>query len=130
MERIADYAANIAKNVVHLNQVSLEEPVGLIIRMSEVAQHMLQTVVAAYCEQDVNKAVSAWHRDEEVNRMYADLLSHLRSFMSVDTENSETYTRLIFVDRCCERIGDHIKDASECVYYIHSGESFQKFPEN
>lgn len=48
MERIADYAANIAKNVANLNQVSLEKPVGLIMRMAAVAQQMLQDVVEAY----------------------------------------------------------------------------------
>ena len=107
IERIADYAANIAKNVANLNQVSLEKPVALIIGMAEVAQQMLQNVVEAYRALDVDKAVSVWHRDQEVNRIYADLLSQLRTYMSVDTENLKTYTSLIFVARCCERIGDH-----------------------
>ena len=128
IERIADYAANIAKNVANLNQVSLEKPVALIIGMAEVAQQMLQNVVEAYRALDVDKAVSVWHRDQEVNRIYADLLSQLRTYMSVDTENLMTYTSLIFVARCCERIGDHIKNLAECVYYIQTGESFQEIP--
>lgn len=126
MERIADYAAGIAKNVANLNQVSLEKPVGLIIMMAAVAQQMLQDVVEAYCELDVDKAVSVWHCDEDINRLYADLLSQLRMYMSVDTDNLKTYTSLIFVARCCERIGDHIKNVAESVHYIQTGESFQQ----
>ena len=128
MERIADYAANIAKNVVNLNQVSLEKPVGLTIRMAKLAQLMLQNVVEAYRDWDIDKAISVWYRDEEVNRIYFDLLSQLRTYMSVDTENLEAYTSLIFVARCCECIGDHIKNVAECVYYIQAGESFQGIP--
>jgi phosphate transport system protein len=126
MERIADYAAGIAKNVANLNQVSLEKPVGLIIMMAAEAQQMLQDVVEAYCELDVDKAVSVWHCDEDINRLYADLLSQLRVYMSVDTDNLKTYTSLIFVARCCERIGDHIKNIAESVHYIQTGESFQQ----
>jgi len=50
----------------------------------------------------------------------------------VDSENIQTYTSLIFVARCCERIGDHIKNVAENVLYIEHGEiqedffSFQK----
>ena len=130
MERIADYAAGIAKNVANLNQVSLEKPVGLIMMMAAVAQQMLQDVVEAYCELDVDKAVSVWHCDEDINRLYADLLSQLRVYMSVDTDNLKTYTSLIFVARCCERIGDHIKNVAECVHYIQAGESFQQISSN
>ncbi|MEE4261348.1 MAG: phosphate signaling complex protein PhoU [Desulfobacteraceae bacterium] len=130
IERIADYAANIAKNVANLNQVSLENPLGLIIQMAGVAQQMLQNVVEAYGELDVDKALSVWHRDAAVNRMYADLLSQLRTIMSADIENLKTYTSLIFVARCCERIGDHIKNLAECVYYIQAGESFAEISRN
>jgi len=130
MERIADYAANIAKNVANLNQISLERPVGLIIMMAAVAQQMLQDVVEAYYELDVDKAVSVWHCDEDINRRYVDLLSQLRMYMSVDTDNLKTYTSLIFVARCCERIGDHIKNVAECVHYIQAGESFQQISSN
>jgi phosphate transport system protein len=112
MERIADYGANIAKNVANLNQVSLEKPVELIIRMARVAQQMLQAVVEAHRVLDVDRAVAAWHRDEEINQVYAELLSHLRTYMAVDTDNLKTYTSLIFVARCCERIGDHLKNVA------------------
>jgi phosphate transport system protein len=123
LERIADYAANIAKNVMHLDHVSMEKPLGLIIRMGELASHMLMDVIDAYRGSDVRKAIAVWHRDEDINQVYADLLSHLRSYMKADSDNINAYTSLIFAARCCERIGDHIKNVAESVYFITHGES-------
>ncbi|MGD9058334.1 MAG: phosphate signaling complex protein PhoU [Desulfobacterales bacterium] len=123
LERIADYAANIAKNGMNLDHVYLEKPVRLIIRMAELAIGMLRDVISAYLEPNVPKAIEVWHRDEEINQIYADLLTQLRSYMKVDSENINTYTSLIFTARCCERIGDHIKNVAEGVYFIIHGDS-------
>jgi phosphate transport system protein len=53
--------------------------------------------------------------------MYADLLTQLRSYMQADADDINTYTSLIFTARCCERIGDHIKNVAEGVYFIIHG---------
>jgi phosphate transport system protein len=123
LERIADYAANIAKNGMNLDRVYLEKPVQLIIRMAELAMRMLRDVIAAYLELDVPRAIAVWHRDEDINQIYADLLTQLRSYMEADSDNINTYTSLIFTARCCERIGDHIKNVAEGVYFITHGDS-------
>ncbi|MGD8961827.1 MAG: phosphate signaling complex protein PhoU [Desulfobacterales bacterium] len=123
LERIADYAANIAKNGMNLNHVYLEKPIQLIIRMAELAIRMLRDVIDAYLELDLPKTIAVWHRDEEINQIYADLLTQLRSYMKADSDNINTYTSLIFTARCCERIGDHIKNVAESVYYIIHADS-------
>jgi phosphate transport system protein len=123
LERIADYAANIAKNGMNLDHVYLEKPVQLIIRMAELAIRMLSDVIDAYLELDVPKSIAVWHRDEEINQIYADLLTQLRSYMKADSDNINTYTSLVFTARCCERIGDHIKNVAESVYFIIHGDS-------
>ena len=123
LERIADYAVNIAKNGMNLNHVYLEKPVQLIIRMAKLAIQMLKDVIGAYLELDVPKAIAVWHRDQDINQIYADLLTQLRSFMRADSENINTYTNLIFTARCCERLGDHIKNVAEGVCFIIQGDS-------
>jgi phosphate transport system protein len=123
LERIADYAANIAKNGMYLDHVYLEKPVGLIIRMAQRAIQMLKDVIKAYLELNVPRAIAVWHQDEEINQIYADLLMQLRSYMQADSDNINTYTSLIFTARCCERIGDHIKNVAEGVYFIIHGDS-------
>ncbi|MGD2099556.1 MAG: phosphate signaling complex protein PhoU [Desulfobacterales bacterium] len=123
LERIADYAANIAKNGMNLDQVYLEKPVKLIIHMAKLATQMLKDVIGAYLELDVPMAIEVWHRDDEINQIYADLITQLRSYMQADVDNIDTYTKLIFTARCCERIGDHIKNVAEGVYFIIHGDS-------
>ncbi|MBW2437911.1 MAG: phosphate signaling complex protein PhoU [Desulfobacterales bacterium] len=124
LERVADYAANIGKSVIDLNHVSLEEPVEQIIRMAELTQKMLNEVMHAYRKVNVSQAIAVWKQDEEVNKIYANLLSQLRLYMKEDADNINSYTSLIFVSRSCERIGDHIKNIAECVYYIEKGQEY------
>ena len=88
-----------------------------------IGDQMLKDVIDAYRETDTQKAMAVWHRDEDINQIYADLLSQLRSYMKVDSENINIYTSLIFTARCCERIGDHIQNVAESVYFIAHGES-------
>jgi phosphate transport system protein len=123
LERIADYAANIAKNGMNLDHVYLERPVRLIISMAELAIQMLKDVINAYLELNVSEAIKVWHQDEKINQIYADLLTQLRLYMQADSDNINTYTSLIFTARCCERIGDHIKNVAEGVHFIIRGDS-------
>jgi phosphate transport system protein len=122
LERIADYAANIAKHVIDLNSISLNKPIKSIIAMTEVAQSMLDEVMDAYMQTDADKAIEVWHRDNEINQIYGELLGQLRSYMEEDTDHIKAYTSLLLVARCCERIGDHITNVAESVYYIESGQ--------
>lgn len=124
LERIADYAANIAKHVPNLTDTSFELPLKSIYRMAEVAKTMLKDIISAYSDTDIRKAVDVWHRDDEIDRIYADLLSQLRHYMMQDAKNVEPYTNLLFVAKCCERIGDHITNIAENVHFIEYGESY------
>jgi phosphate transport system protein len=127
-ERIADYAANIAKDVVDSTDLLLESPVKSIVQMAETARQMLGDVLDAYQELDVKKAVEVWHRDEEIDKTYFGLLTKLRTLMIEDSKNINASTRLLFVGRCCERIGDHITNVAENVDFIVSGKMHHGIP--
>jgi|COG998Drversion2_1049125.scaffolds.fasta_scaffold1542603_1 phosphate transport system protein len=62
--------------------------------------------------------------EDQIDSIYVDLLSELRTRMSEDSDNINAYTGLIFVAKCCERIGDHITNLAENVHYIEHGKSF------
>jgi phosphate transport system protein len=127
-ERIADYAANIAKDVVDSTELLLESPVRSIVQMAETARQMLSDVLEAYQGLDVKKAVEVWHRDEEIDKTYFGLLTKLRTLMIEDSKNINASTRLLFVGRCCERIGDHIINVAENVDFIVSGKMHHGIP--
>jgi phosphate transport system protein len=124
-ERVADYSVNIAKYVPTLNSIPLQEPIGTIRRMAEIALHMLEDVVRAYERLDVDTTVTVWHRDDEIDDIYEALLDDLRKMMSDDGAMIKAGTSLLFVARCCERIGDHIANVADNVHYIISGVSYR-----
>lgn len=125
LERIADYATNIARHVINLNSIDLVKPVEAITKMIDTALTMIQDVMTAYRDLEASKVVAAWHRDELINERYASLLSELHELMKEDPENIKAGTTLLFVGRCCERIGDHIKNLAENVHFIINGVTYR-----
>jgi phosphate transport system protein len=125
LERIADYAANIARHIPDLDHcLDLDQPLAAVTNMAELAKAMLADIMEAFTDGDVQKAIAVWHRDDRIDSVYAHLLSDLRTRMSQDSEHIQSYTGLIFVARCCERIGDHITNIAENVHYIVRGKPY------
>ncbi len=121
LERVADYAANIAKNMGELDSVPLEGPVQTIIDMAGHASSMLKDVMEAYRSADSEKSMEVWKSDAEINRRYEELIGHLRAYMGDKCENVQGPTALMFMGRCCERMGDHVKNVAEHIFYISTG---------
>lgn len=125
LERIADYAANIARHVSDLDhQLDIDHPIAAINEMAELTKGMLADIMVAFSKVDAQRAIAVWHRDDQIDQIYADLLSDLRTRMSEDSDNIRSYTGLIFIARCCERIGDHITNIAENVHYIEHGKTY------
>jgi phosphate transport system protein len=121
LERIADYAANVAKRVEDLNEVPMEEPIGQIVRMGEHAQEMLADVLRAYLNRDADLALRVWHRDDEMDRMYTSLLCTLRGYMTGDQHAVTPCSHLLLVAKCMERMGDHVTNIAEHVQFLVCG---------
>ena len=121
LERIADYAANVAKRAIALNQAPLVRPVSAIPRMGALVQAMIKDVLDAYIAGDADKAAQVWARDEEVDEMYNSLFRELLTYMMEDPRSITTCTHLLFMAKNIERIGDHTTNVAELVYYIVKG---------
>jgi phosphate transport system protein len=124
LERIADYSVNIARHSMDLNSADIQKPVEGITRMAEHAKGMLGDVMTAYEKNDPDLAREVWHRDISIDKEYATLFSDLRQFMSEEAQYAKPFMALLLVARCCERIGDHIQNLAEDVYFILTGEVY------
>ena len=124
LERIGDYAASIAKRVLELNNNSQEEVVELISQIAQICRDMLRDAIESFVELDVKRGMDVWHRDNDVDRKFARMMTLLRKKMQEHTETIEDCTQLIFMGRCLERIGDHITNISEDIFYIETGENY------
>ena len=58
LERIGDYAANVAKRSIALSQSPPVQPVYALPRMAHLAQLLIKDVIDAYVQRDADKAYS------------------------------------------------------------------------
>jgi phosphate transport system protein len=129
LERICDYAANVAKRSIVLNQSPPVQPVNALPRMARLAQLLVKDVIDAYVEQDADKAYAVWMRDEELDEMHASLFRVLLTYMMEDPRNIGPSTHLLFMAKNIERIGDHATNIAEDLYYlVHGTPLVQKRP--
>lgn len=121
LERIADYAANIARRCVHLKDLQGMHSVTALRRMIEVTEDMIRQVITAYTTLDVEKAMQAGQRDSEVDEMYTSYFRELLTYMMEDPRNISACTQLLFAAKNIERVGDHATNIAEMVYYLVNG---------
>jgi phosphate transport system protein len=121
LERSADYAKNVAKRAIALNQVAPLRPVHAIPRMGAMVREMLKDVLDAFAARDVAKAVAVWNRDEELDEMYGSLFRELLTYMMEDPRNITGSTHLLFIAKNIERIGDHTTNIAETIHFLVTG---------
>src|SRR6266700_4507497 len=121
LERICDYAANVAKRSIALSQSPPIQPVHALPRMAQFALLLVKDVIDAYVERDADKALEVWMRDEELDEMYSSLFREFLTYMMEDPRNSGTCTHLLFMAKNIERIGDHATNIAEDVYFLVHG---------
>ena len=126
LERMGDYAANVAKRAIALNQLPAVKPAGSIPRMARLVQAIIKDVLDSYVERDPERAVDAWRRDEEVDEMYTSIFRELLTYMMEDARNISACTHLLFVAKNIERIGDHATNIAEIIHYLVLGRQIDR----
>jgi len=121
LERIADYATNVAKRSIALNQLPPIRPMHAAPRMAQVVKEMIKDVLDAYVNSDIDQAVQVWNRDEELDEMYSSLFRELLTYMMEDPRNITPATHLLFIAKNIERIGDHCTNIAETIYFQVKG---------
>ena len=121
IERIGDYAKNIAKRVGHIEGRQRFEPLTLLPAMAEVAAEMVHDVLTAYAARDAEAAREIVLRDAKVDAFYDSIFRNLVSHMVENPASITSAAQLLFVARNIERIGDHATNIAEQVYYAATG---------
>jgi phosphate transport system protein len=122
VERIGDYAKNIAKRIPLFETPGKIGPLTLIPAMAEIAQGMVRDVLDAYGARDAQLAVEVIRRDEKVDNFYDSIFRNLVSHMIENPSVVSDAAQLLFVARNLERIGDHSTNVAEMVYFAATGE--------
>ena len=123
LERIGDYAKNIAKRtsvLVEMSPVSGSD--AALRRMAREVEQMLKDTLDAYVRGDAVLAEDVRQRDQEVDQMYNALFREFLTFMMEDPRNITSCMHLHFMAKNIERMGDLTTNMAEQVIYLVTGE--------
>ena len=123
LERIGDYAANVAKRANVLSQFRLPYSMSGVAQMSRLVQENLKLVMDAVGENDATKAAQVWRSDQAVDDLYNVIFRELITYMMEDPRSITPCTHLLFIIKNLERIGDHATNVAELIHYAVTGES-------
>ncbi len=122
LERIGDYAANVAKRSLVLSQFHLPLTLAGLGHMARLVQENLKLVILAADAGDADRALEVWRSDQKIDDIYTALFRELITYMMEDPRNITPCAHLLFVAKNLERIGDHATNIAETVYYTARGE--------
>jgi phosphate transport system protein len=122
VERIGDYAKNIARRVRRLPKKGDIEPLSLLPEMAKIASSMVHDVLEAFVDRDADKAKAVCMRDDALDDFYESIFRTLLTYMMENPQNIGPSTTLLFVAKNLERIGDHATNIAEMVYFAATGE--------
>jgi len=121
LERIGDYAKNVAKRSIVLRQFALPFSLTGLMAMSRLVQENLRLVIDAVAENDAEKAVQVWNSDQAIDDLYNSIFRELITYMMEDGRSITPCTHLLFIAKNLERIGDHATNIAETVHYAVTG---------
>ena len=122
LERIGDYAANVAKRSTALNlSPPLPHTRGLDA-LGRLAVQQVRDVLKAYGDSDATAAQRVRARDAELDTLYTGLFRELLTYMMEDARAITPCTHLLFMAKNIERIGDHATNIAENVWFQVHGE--------
>jgi len=120
VERIGDYAKNIAKRVASVEDSSIR-PLSLLPEMARIAGEMVKGALDAFAQRDAKKAADVIERDAAVDDFYNSIFRSLLTHMMENPHNITPATHLLFVAKNLERIGDHATNVAEMVHFAATG---------
>ena len=122
VERIGDYAKNIAKRVPLITKSKKLEPISLLPSMSQVASELVRDSLEAFARRDADLAEEVSERDQVVDDFYTSIFRATITHMVDNPKDIGEAAHVLFIAKNLERIGDHATNVAEMVYFAAKGE--------
>ncbi len=129
LERVGDYAKNIAKRTLVLadhRDVKIPQDMNAL---GSSALKMLRDIMDAFTARDAKKAEAVWQRDWETDEAAKRVMKKIISDMGRDVirqgdkgaPDVEAQSHLLFIAKNLERVGDHTTNIAEVIQFQLSG---------
>ncbi len=110
VERIADHATKIAKNVIDMNKHLEKDTVDKISQMSSFALGVLDDACLSLFKKEYNSADKAIEKAMKITEMEKDIIQYANS-----NGNIEVTYRIKMISENIRRVSEYATDIAECV---------------
>ncbi|MEI5905841.1 phosphate signaling complex protein PhoU [Bacillus spongiae] len=124
LERIGDFAVNIAKSTIRIGQQQTLPCLDKIKTMHTYTSEMIELVLQAYTEEDVVKAKKIADLDDQIDDLYGEIIRELLSLNVNDPSKTPQIMQLSFICRYLERAADHVTNIAEHTFYLVKGRRY------
>ncbi len=121
LERIADHSVNIAERAIELNREPLLKPYIDIPKMGRIAQSMVRNAINAFVNEDKKLAMDVIMSDDEVDNLEDSIIDEVMFIMTQNPTTVFRATKICYLAKYLERIGDHATNIAEMVVYMIEG---------
>ncbi|WNS76420.1 phosphate signaling complex protein PhoU [Bacillus sp. DTU_2020_1000418_1_SI_GHA_SEK_038] len=124
IERIADFAVNIAKATIKIGKTNSLLPLTHLEQMKDVSIQMLQKALQSFMEENIVLAKEVSGLEDEVDKYHGETYKKLTAYLSDHPEETNQLVQLLFVNRYLERTADHITNIAESSAYLIKGKMY------
>ncbi len=121
IERMGDYAKNIARRVPLLTEARAIEALSVLPAMGRAVAEMMREAFDAYAARDPAAAIAVAESDRVVDDFYNSLFRALLTHMMEAPHTITAAAHLLFIAKNLERIGDHATNVAEIVHFASTG---------
>jgi phosphate transport system protein len=121
LERIGDYATDIALVAKRLSGEPYLKPLHDIPRLAEMATAMIRNAVQAFVDHDVERAIQVCEDDDAVDDLYDKVFDDIVHATEANPKFARQGANLLLVARRLERVADHATNVAERVHYMETG---------
>jgi len=125
MERVGDYAVNIAKETIRIGKEPLVFPTSNLQTMCNKTVEMLESIIKAFTEEDTVHAKEIAELDDYVDDLYGATITLLMRAGAENPAHISQITHLTFVCRYLERSADHATNIAEHLFYLVKGKHYE-----
>lgn len=122
LERMGDYAVNIAKLAQQLAAEPETPILKQIPRMEQICREQLRSAMRALVDISEEEARAVCARDDEIDELYNSVYEDAMQLMSVAPERARQATHMLFAAHHLERLGDRVTNIGEDVVYLATGQ--------
>jgi len=122
LERIGDYAVNIAKLAQQLAAEPETPILKQIPRMEQICREQLRAAMRALVDVSEQEARQVALRDDELDELYNSVYEDALQLMMVAPERARQAVHMLFTAHHLERLGDRVTNIGEDVVYLATGQ--------